>query len=434
MATLKLGEIKTILNPIGVYVSERDAIYTGVSIDSRTVREKEIFVAIKGKRFDGHDFVDEAFKRGASLAIVERRVEYPSLVVKDTLLAMKQLAAYNLKKSGAYSIAVTGSSGKTTTKDLISLMLDNSHKTFKNENNEIGVAKTLLGIENHDVCVVEVGTNHSGEIPEIVRFFKPDMAVFTNIGTSHIGNFGSIENILKEKVSLAERTTTVVYNEDDELLRKHFHPRGIGCSIGNKNAGSFIEEETADTYTLNILNRRVIIGKRTDIHPMSILLSVTAAMIYKPEIEEERIKQAIDGFRLPPLRWERVKIGKTLFILDCYNANPDSMAYAIEKLASMKGRKLAVLGDMLELGDFSEEMHESIGRLLDKYSIRLIAYGDHARHICNGTNSGCIFLNNKTEVVEFLKERYRNFDAVLIKGSRAMKMEEIFQALKESEV
>ncbi len=434
MATLTFEELQTILNPISIK-TPKVRHFTGISIDSRSIKTDEIFVAIKGKRFNGHDFIEDAFKNGAALAITEKKTNYPYLLVENTLEALAALAAYNLKKNEAYSIAITGSSGKTTTKDLLCSMLDNCHKTYKNENNIIGVCKTLLGLKKqHDVCVVEVGTNHIGEIPEIARFFKPDMVVFTNIGRSHLGNFGSLENILKEKSALISDKTVVIYNYDDKLLKKRFDRKGIGCSSCDKHADVYLERETSRSWILNIMNRKIEIDKRADIPIESLLLSVAAASTYKSDIEEKRINEVIRKFKLPEMRMEKKRIGNTLFILDCYNANPDSMKYAIERFARLEGKKLAVLGDMLELGEFSQSLHKEIGELLDKYSINLLAYGNEARHICDGTDKGCIFLSNKTEAVEFLREHYKRFDAILIKGSRAMKMEEIFEMLKESEI
>ncbi len=431
MAHLTLREVEELLNAktVGKPYSIH---FTGVSIDSRSIKKGNIFIAIVGKKHDAHRFIPDAFKNGATLAITSKETPYPHIRVPDTFSALKRLAGYTLRKSGAFPIAVLGSSGKTSTKDLLFEILKsyNAHKTYGNENNFIGVSKTLLALENHRLCVVEVGTNHPGEIADIASFFQPKLAIFTNIGTSHIGNFGSIDAIAREKVSIVAPFTDVVYNYDDHILRKHFYPEKIGCSMINPTADTYIRNITTNFITVQAGARLFNLPINKAIHPYSLLLAVRAAVAYDPDIDSSIIAHAVESFRAPLYRMQEETLNNTVFILDCYNANPDSMRYALSTLARREGKKLAILGDMLELGEFTDKYHKQLGEFVRELNLDLITYGKHSIRVAEASTKNARHFENKRELAEYLKQIYTSFDVVLIKGSRAMKMEEIFYALK----
>ncbi len=435
MADLSFDELKKILNPIGVKKINH-TIFHGVSIDSRKIKKGDIFVALKGDRYDACDFLPEVFEKGAHLAVVNRDVDYPSIVVENTYGALKKIAGYSFKKSRTQSIAVLGSSGKTTTKDLMCSILKNKNcsKTFGNENNFIGVSKTLLNSLDSSVCVVEVGTNHKGEIADIASFFKPDIAVFTNIGKSHIGNFGSLDAILNEKVSIVADTTKIIYNYDDLYLRSALKDKdAVTCSMINPTADVYIHKFSDIGLTISAFGELIELGKFDEsINIYNILLSVAASKFYDKDINNDEISSGISDFETPNLRMQKEYLEDTLFILDCYNANPNSMRFALSYLNQKSGKKLAVLGDMLELGDFSKEIHKEIGEYVNELDIDLVAYGKDALYIYERTKSkkdSVYFFSDKDEVVELLREIYKHYDTVLIKGSRGMKMEEIFYKL-----
>ncbi len=435
MENITLDELIKELKPKKIYKTEKK-IFKNVKIDSRMVEEGDLFIALIGKNYDAHNFLDEVFKKGAYAAIVQKAVEYPSIVVDNTFEALKTIAGLVFNKSKAQSIAVTGSSGKTTTKELICSILNKKSccKTEGNENNFIGVSKTLLKSDTGGICVVEVGTNHKGEMSEIAEFFKPDIVVFTNIGQSHLGNFGSTDNILREKISiLTDKKQKIVYNFDDLNLRSIFENKGISCSLINPNADVFIEKINDDTIILSFKNKKIEIEKPKDINIYNILLAVAASKTLDENISEKEIDKGLKNVQIPHLRMQNEEIGKTVFILDCYNANPNSMRYAISVLAQKPGKKLAVLGDMLELGEFSSKIHEDMGKFISAFDMDLIAYGNESYNIYKTAQKSlknAKFFDKKEKLVDFLKNSYKDYDTILIKGSRAMEMETIFYRLK----
>ncbi len=431
---LRLEELLEILNPKKIALDGEIEI-SGVSIDSRSIKTGEVFVAIKGERYDGHDFACEAIAKSRSFAIVEKPVDCPHLLVESSLEALKQLAAYNLKRSGAFSIAVVGSVGKTTTKELLADFLSCERsvcRSFANENNVIGVCKTLLNLKEEDFCVVEVGINKPDEMGEIASFFKAKGVLFLNVGSVHLEYFGSVERVFEEKAKIVQKDSVLVFNGDDRVLRSAFEGRknsfcyskGAGCNF-KVDAGDeelFIRGETLE----------VRLKKRDDINPENIVAAVCGACVFGGVKEEECFDGVLDSYEPLGLRMKTVWLGNTKVILDCYNANVHSMKYAIDVLSKQEGKKLAVLGDMFELGAFSESLHREVGSFLKGRGIDLCAVGEEARFIYeeakNGANSW--YFSDKKGLIEFLKERILEYDVVLFKASRGMKLEEIFEAVR----
>ncbi len=439
MANITLEELIDQLRPKSIYnVAHKE--FTNIKIDSRKIKRGNIFIALIGEKYDAHTFIRNAFNAGAYLAITQRSVEYPHILVDNTFSALKKLAEYTLIKSQATSIAVTGSTGKTTTKDLVCHILryKRCHKTKNNENNFIGVSKTLLDIGNNRICVVEVGTNHMGEVAQISEFFKPDIAVFTNIGSSHLEHFHSLDNILKEKLSLLSNTTYPVYNYDDLRLREALKDKdGLSCSIINPEADIYIDSLKKREITVSYRGQRKITVKQPeDVNIYNVLLAISATLAYDDKISEETINTNLANFKCQNLRMQKEKLNKTDFILDCYNANPDSMKYAISVLSTKNGKKLAVLGDMLELGNYTEKMHREIGAFISNFDIDLVAFGKNAVYIYEEAKKQglkALMFSDKKSVIHYLQKEYLKYDTVLIKGSRFMEMEHIFYNLREKE-
>ena len=430
----RLDELLEILNPERVAL-DGEIELSGVSIDSRSIKSGEAFVAIKGERYDGHDFACEAIAKSGSFAIVEKPVDCPHMLVESSLEALKRLAAYNLKKSGAFSVAVVGSVGKTTTKELLADFLSCKRsvcRSFANENNVIGVCKTLLKLKDEDFCVVEVGVNKPNEMGEIASFFKPKGVLFLNVGSVHLEYFGSVERVFEEKAKIIQRDSVLVFNGDDRILRSAFGDRKNSFCY-SKGAGCDFKVDAGDEYLfIGGEALEVKLRKRDDINPENIVAAVCGACVFGGIKEERCFNRVLDSFEPPGLRMKTVWLGNTRVILDCYNANVHSMRYAIEVLSKQKGKKLAVLGDMFELGELSESLHREVGRFLKGRGIDLCAVGEEARFIYeearNGANSW--YFSDKQELMEFLKERILEYDVVLFKASRGMKLEEIFEAVR----
>jgi len=440
---ITVDELIKLLEPIKIN-PPKISKFNKVSIDSREIEMYDIFLALNGEKYDGHLFAEDARRKGAALSIVEREVDTPYILVKDTKAALKKLAGFNLKKNRPKSIAVVGSSGKTTTKDLIHSMLSlkkNSCKTKSNENNWIGVSKTLLSIRDEEYCVVECGTNHKGEMADIANFFYADCAVFTNILKSHIGNFDSLDNILKEKISIAKNKTLCIYNNDDIHLKNAFkNGKKISFSLINPLSEAHIlyYSENDDSINFKVSLFRDVVDlniKNRGINIYNILSALTVSRYYESGITKEEMEYAINSYTPEKYRMQKEILNGVEFILDCYNANPDSMKYAISYFAKTKGRKLLIVSDMLELGKFSRQEHLNIGIFASSFDFDLMAYGESARLIydkfSDSSKNDAYFFDSKEELTMKLKAVYKNYDKILLKGSRGMKMEEIFYKLKE---
>ncbi len=431
----------------------------GVSIDSRTVREGELFVAIKGGRFDGHDFVPEAIKRGAWGAIVERSVlesKYTSLgglrniiAVEDTLLSLQEMSAAHRKKFSIPFVGITGSNGKTTTKEMLASILRQKGPVLKNEgnlNNHIGVPLTLMGLNtSHRSAVVEMGMSGPGEIKMLTRLVMPTVGVITNIGPAHLEFLGSVDMIVEAKGELLESMEPngiAVLNADDryfEALRSKFTGNLVTFGIekdADVTAADIRQDKKFTDFSIRsgdatIRVRLEAVGRH---NVYNALAASAAALAVGMPIES--VKYGLEDFAPVAMRSELKEIKGRLVLEDCYNANPQSMEAALETLASLRqGRKIiAVLGDMLELGKASPDAHRAIGRTTARLGVDLLItvgtlskfIGDGARY-AGMSSDRTVEAGSNAEAAALLRERSQNGDAILIKGSRAMKMEEILE-------
>jgi UDP-N-acetylmuramoyl-tripeptide--D-alanyl-D-alanine ligase len=431
----------------------------GVSIDSRNINEGELFIALKGDRFDGHDFVPDAIKKGAWGALVERSALQNRfsllnglnniLPVEDTLYAFQEMAGMHRRKFLIPFIGVTGSNGKTTTKEMLAGILSQKGPVLKNEgnlNNHIGVPLTLMKLnERHQAAVVEMGMSASGEIDLLARLVSPTVGIITNIGPAHLEFLGSLDNIADAKGELLDNLrpdAIAVLNADDQYfgtLKKKFSGRVISFGIRNPAdvVGTKIQEDLHYTdFTIASGGVAVKVRLRAaGMHNICNALAASAAAI-AVGVSLDAVKYGIDEFVPLAMRSEVREIQGRTVMADCYNANPASMDAAIRTAVSLASgrRSIAVLGDMLELGRSASEAHREVGRMTARSGVDIVVtYGALAKDIGVGAheagmpNSRIFQAATHAEAAELIKKLSHPGDVVLIKGSRGMKMEKILE-------
>lgn len=450
MEILKLSEIA---EAVGSTVAT-DGEITEISTDTRTIPKGCLFVAIKGENFDGHDYILTAFKKGAKAVITEKNIEgYNCIVVNNTRKALLDIARYYRKRFDITLVGVTGSVGKTTTKEMIALVLSekfNTLKTTGNLNNEIGLPKTLFELNNsHECAVIEMGMSHFGEISRLTRTALPTMAVITNIGFSHIENLGSQQGILKAKLEILEGmdgSAPIFLNADDIALYQKSYELGretITFGIENPDcdfrATNIQQFEDYTTFTVNWHNNQqevklTAIGKHNVLNAL-----VSFAIGTKLGISSKEICNALKKYKSDKLRQNIQQKGEQTVIIDCYNASPDSMKASLTVLSQTvpkdNGRRIAVLGDMLELGDMSQQLHSMVGDFVGKSKAdTLFCYGTQAENIGRvALNYGkdVKFFTDKSILNTVLTDFLKPNDVVLFKASRGMKLEDTINYIYE---
>ena len=419
--------------------------------DSRKVRSGDLFVALKGAKADGHDFAETAINHGAVAALVSRPIseKLPSIEVEDTLRAYGEIAAGYRKLTGVKVVGITGSVGKTTTKEMTASILEAVYHTAKtegNHNNNLGLPMTIMDMpENTEVAVLEMGMNHSGEMEYLSDIARPDLAIITNIGTMHIEHLGTREGILQAKLEIMRGMPddgAGVFNGDEPLL---WNIRAIGK---HKKYYYGIENHACDITATDIVElddgvRFVVhgFGQQFELFvPMlgrhavyNALAATTVGLLLG--VKPEQIQARFSSFHNTGMRQKiYVKNGVTI-IEDCYNAGPESTEAALDVLAGIKtdGRRIAVLGDMLELGNRSAAEHYRIGRLAVGKADLLLTYGEHSVRTLTGAITGGMNPKNTDhfdtheDMARMLKMRVSEGDVVLFKGSRGMRMEKVLQ-------
>lgn len=428
------------------------------SKDTRTINEGDIYIGIKGEKFDGSKLWDEALEKGAKAVIVEnieiekdklqKYADKAIIKVENTLEALYKLAEYKRSLYDIPVIAITGSVGKTSTKDIIANVISTKYKTLKtegNNNNNIGLPMTILKLKDHEALVVEMGMNHFGEISLLTKIAKPTIAVITNIGTSHIGNLGSRENILKAKLEILEGMDKpiLVINNDNDLLHDWYeknkekieiHTVGIE-NQSEINAKEIKLKEESSEFTAKTKQEEIKVNVPVG-GTHFVYNSLCAIAIGKLlDISTENIIKGISTFELTKKRMDIKKLDNGAIIInDSYNASYESMKASIEFLAKHTGeRKIAVLGDMFELGEYTKELHEKVGKEIVKNKIDvLICSGEYSKYIIEkvkNSSTKTFYYENKEQIVEKLQKELKNGDVVLVKASNAMKFYEICQKL-----
>jgi len=387
-----------------------------ISTDTRTVQPGDLFIPIKGPNFDGHKFIPEAIKKGAAV-----------LEVKNGLKALQDLAAYHRSKFSIPIIGVTGSVGKTTTKDMIAAILSQEMPTLKNEenyNNEIGVPLTLLQLKKkHKVAVIEMAMQGLGEIELLAKIVRPTISVVTNIGEAHLEHLKSKKNVAKAKAEIFRYQTKKdhsVINADDEF----FEQLRSKVSCQKSNIVTFGILEKAKVTPKDLKGIKLPIPGEHNIY--NALAAIAVAKILK--IKKSAIKKGLESFRPSSKRWDVInREDQVKIINDTYNANPQSMAAALKVLAWLPGRKIAVLGDMFELGGRSKAAHQRIGKLSKKLGIDiLISVGKLSKDMKANFHYPSIHPSIKK-----LKNIIRPGDRILVKASRGMHLEEVVEAIRK---
>ena len=435
------------------------------SINTRTIKQGETYIGIKGEVFDGNNFWKEAFNNGAETVIIEKREiteeekeKYNKqkkniIMVDDTIKALGKMASYKREIYGdkIKIIGVTGSVGKTSTKDIIANVMSQKFKTLKtegNNNNNIGLPLTILRLQDEKIAVIEMGMNHLGEISYLSKIAKPDIAVITNVGTAHIGNLGSRENILKAKLEILDgmKNKRLIINNDNDLLHKWQEENSDKIEIHTFGINNDSEAK-ADSVQLNANDSEFICKYKNEEIKIEVpvggehfVLNALCGLSFGKffGLSNDEIKNGISSFKLTAKRMEIIKLknGVTL-INDSYNASYESMKASIRSLKNMNGsRKIAVLGDMFELGSFSEKLHRDVGIEVFKNNIdKLYLIGENAKYIAEeaisqGYNkSNAMHYNAKKALIEDLKNNLQTGDVVLIKASNGMKLFEVAEAL-----
>ena len=454
MENLILSEVISAVR--GSFGYPADIQVESISTDTREIGKNSVFIALKGERFDGHDFAPKAMEQGACAVITERAVEGAKCIIVDsTHQALLDLAGFYKDKFSdrLKTVAITGSVGKTTTKDMISLVVEQKYKTLKtmgNHNNEIGMPKTLFELDStYEAAVVEMGMSHFGEISRMSMCAKPDLCVITNIGVSHIENLSTQENILKAKLEIldgASYEAPIVLSYDDKLLSKaEISPnhKVWYYSIKSKKADVYATGVNSDSegvdFTINYSGKKykARINCPGEHNVKNALAAFCVGEIL--EIPEEKIIKAIGLFKPEGLRQNVQEINGVRFIVDCYNAAPDSMQASLDVLRQSKGegKGFAVLGDMLELGEKSKEFHKNVGEFVPGCGVDyLLCFGENSEYyiesaVSKGFDKENAFHFDSLEALSAkLEQMVETGDTVLLKGSRGMKLETVLELIK----
>ena len=429
--------------------------------DTRKIQKDDVYVGLKGERFNGNEYYKEALQKGAKVAIIsgidvtkedlEEFKDKTIIKVADSLIAFGNIAAYKRSLYNIPVVQITGSVGKTSTRDIVANVVRMKYKTLQTEgnfNNAIGLPTTVLKLKDHEAMVVESGMNHFGEIRYLGKIAKPTIAVITNVGTAHIGLLGSRENILKAKLEILENLKPdgyVVINNDNDLLHKWCEQdtkyKKYTFGIDEKSdvmAYNIVISKEYSTYNVKINDKeytvKVPVSGRHFVYNSLCAIAVGNLLNIAPE----DIIKGIETFKLTKNRMEVDKIKNDVTVInDAYNASYDSMKAAIEYLKEIPGnRKIAVLGDMFELGEFGEEIHRKVGKEVVKNKVDiLITVGTLAKFIAEEAKSlgmpeeNIKVLETTKEAAEYLNKNLEKEDVVLLKASHGMNFAEIYNEL-----
>ena len=431
----------------------KDIAFFGANIDSREIQPGQLFIALVGER-DGHDYIPMAMEKGAAAVLCSKQYgDYPAIIVDDPRLALGDIARAERRRIGMQVVGVTGSVGKSTTKEMIAEVLASTYRVEKtpvNHNNDLGMPMAILAMPSDtQVAVLEMGMNHFREIAYLASIAQPNVAVIINIGTMHIEHLGSKEGILRAKMEILEgmrENGTVILNGDDPLL---WSQRGLT----HMNLSYFGEENPLCTVRCEDLREedqymtfRVSAGDNSFPLEMNLegrhyvsdalaAVSVGLAMGVEPAKIQERLSQ----FRNMAGRQEIFEKNGYTIIKDCYNAGPESMAAALEVLGKKEGRHVAVLGDMLELGACTQAEHYRVGRIAAEKADILLAYGPNGKRVLSGAMTGgmldtkAMAFEDREKLVAALKRMAKPGDVLLFKGSRGMRMELILEGFLQDQ-
>ncbi len=437
--------------------TDEGTVVTGISTDSRRISAGDLFIPLIGENFDGHDFIQSAFDKGAAASLTQNEsLHFPGkaiILVKDTLKALQSLAQWYRNRFDIPFVGITGSVGKTSTKEMVACAIAERYNVLKNEgnfNNEIGLPLTMFKLDsNHEAAVIEMGMSAVGEIRALAAIVRPKVGIITNVGLSHIEKLGSRQNILKAKLEMLDGLQSgglLILNGDDVMLS------GVKDLLSCRTV-SYGLEEGVDYQAYNVQSRgefgidfsiTVEEAEYTiqlpvpGVHNVYNALAAVATGV-ELGVPMRNLLEGISHFSPAKMRLNIVRARDMIIINDAYNASPKSMNAALDVLLELESaRKIAVLGDMLELGSWSKRAHMETGiQVAGKKPDMLVTVGEEAANIVKGaieagfSPSRTTVLQSNQQAIEHLREILRPGDAVLVKGSRGMKMEEIVQALTE---
>lgn len=424
-----------------------------VSTDTRKIEEGTMFIALKGENFNGNNYALDAFNKGAKIAIVDEvkcdlnevKEDVALIKVENTGRALMDLAKFYREKLGLKVVGITGSAGKTSTKDLVAAVLSDKYKVFKtkgNFNNEIGLPLMILELDStYDVAILEMGMRGLGQIKELAEIASPDLGIITNIGISHIEILKTRENILKAKMEIAtffdKNNTLVVCGNDDFLgalpeAQYKIVKTGVGenFEIGAKNIAL---EELSSKFTVydGEKEEEFSLDMPGEHNISNLMLGIAIAKELGVSFEE--MKRGLKNIEATSMRLELIKKDGFSILNDCYNSSPVAVKSAIDVMKNIEGkRRIAVLGTMRELGHKSEEAHMEIGKYAKENGIeKVLCFGDFSENIKEGYGEGCTVYENKEELIKDLLNIICEGDIILVKASRSLKFEEITKALLE---
>ncbi len=440
MEKILLKEIKQVLD-IKTNISN-DLIIEEISTDSRKKMNNALFIPIKGEKFDGHDFIKQAFDNGAILTLSEKPLKFDNYIkVKNTLNAFHSIAKYYIDKFNPYRIVITGSTGKTSTKEMLFSCFENKEyvkKTYGNMNNLIGVPLNIFNIDNSTKHIVfEAGMNMKGELERLSYILNPDIVIITSINNSHIGNFPSFNDLILAKMEILKYMNNsgllIINGDNKDILEKT--PSNIkyvtfGLNQNNKYYPSnFILNERYSQLTINNKTYKINIPGIGGIYSF---LSMYALYKERPDLPIN--PENVLSFSPPSQRMNIINTNNITIIDDTYNASPISMKNAIDVLSKFSSRKIAVLSDMLELGKDSDKLHSEIGNYLNEKNIDiLISIGNYSKNYYNKFQNEKYHFNTLNEAKGKILSILNKNDIVLVKGSRAMNMEKITDFIMENE-
>lgn len=459
MIKLSLKDLKDVTNAkILNFPYDENALFLGISIDSRTIQQDNIFFALKGERFDGHDFVKDAIQKGAKGIVVKEKKakEFKDfskgdvffLVVDDTKSSLGKVAKWYREKFALKTVAITGTNGKTTTKDMVAKVLEGKYsvlKSPKSYNNLVGIPLTLFQLTPEiEVLVVELGTTDLGQIGVLTEIVSPDIGVVTNIGPAHLESMRSLERIAKAKFELLDGINlegVAILNIDDKIISEKIQKNKLkAITFGIRNRADYFAKDVRFSergwvsFTLNDFRIDLkLLGEHNVYNALAAF-----AVGERLGLKKEDIKTALEKYTPSEFRMELVEIGKIRVINDSYNANPVSVKFALETLKRMenKGRKIALLGDMLELGEKSKHFHREIGKLIPQSDIDLLlTFGNLSEFIAqsakdsNMNKTKILSFSDRGEVISYLSKNLCDGDLLLVKGSRKMELEKVVDAL-----
>ena len=437
---------------LGLPQMQAQATLADVCTDTRKIQPGSLFVCLRGERFDGHSFASQAAQLGAAALLVDHPVDadVPQLVVTDTGKALLQLAGWYRRRFQLPVVGLTGSVGKTTTKEFIALVLGAKYNTLKtqgNLNNEIGVPQMLFRLEDsHTAAVIEMGMNHFGEISRLTRAVAPTVGLITNIGVSHIENLGSRAGILQAKLEILEGMAPdapLIVNMDNDMLRT--------VKLGDRPLLTFaIDDQSADFTATDIAEQgsttTFTVHHSTFTQPVTIptvgihnVYNALAAMAvgYVTGVDPAAAAAALANYVPAGMRQNLVQVGGVQVIEDCYNASPDSMRAALQTLGKLAvHHRYAVLGAMLELGDYAKEAHTQVGKMAAENGIDgVLAYGADAAYIVEAAKQAGLenarLFDTKESLAQSLAQQVQPGDGVLFKGSRGMHLEDVMHTVYE---